>query len=347
MASDLTPELTKTDWETLSDFRLLRLQSMFADLQLCHLQISCLTNDLLLICDRAAWDKIQPILVDLRMASWAVAAADNLSIFVDGHLTYCAMTQLPQTVEVVTRTLDTIDLRIDPMVTATPTRPRSIKPAEKQLTATPAASNDLPDFIDLMPLAQKSGIPIEHIAAEIKQLGGVAGRDRTGTYITTEDAQRTWVTNYLKRLEADFLLPPQAESVPSVEPTAKAAKPRRARTAAQDNGKVMPKERRLKDFSKAQSYSVTIGRFLDAQGWDGSNPLRAQVFEGIAALPDNFMPKAKGSSLAERSLYKILSKYPASSRAAACKGLIKTARETIGQQPSEQPASRPDTATVE
>lgn len=338
MAFDFTPELTEKDWEQLNDFRLKRLQASFSVLESCKLQLSCLTNDLLLICDRDTWNDLQDDLVDVRMASWEIVGASNLSIFADGHLVYCAMTQLSETLSTIEPTLESTALRLDSsMVTATQ--------AHATETATPvkaptidAGANALPAFIDLMPLATKAGIPVERIAAEINQLGGAAGIDRTGAFITTDKDQRAWVKGYLQRLEADFLVP-----APTASPEPEMAKPKAKRTrtdASQRNGQATTVEvsepkaaktpGKFKDFHKAQSYAVTIGRFLDAQGWDETNPLRAQVFEGIAALSDSAMPSAKSTALAERSLHKILSKYPASSRAAACKGLIRVAKETIG-----------------
>lgn len=336
MSSDSA--LTETDWDILRDFRLARLQATFPSLETCRLQLSSLNNDLLLICDLPTWHDLQDNLVDVRMASWDIVGACNLSIFADGHLVYCAMTQLSETLTTIEPTLESTALRLDKSM-ATATKPRSSETVTAPVPpSTVSDVNALPAFVDLMPLAQKSGIPIDRIAAEINQLGGSAGIAPTGAYITTDKDQRIWVKAYLQRLEADFLLTPSQPPAVSPEPATPRAKRDRA-DATQRNGKASAiaepatskKPKTFKDFQKAQGYAVTIGRFLEAQGWAEDNPLRAQVFEGIAALPDGTMPTARSATLPERALYKILSKYPASSRPAVSRGMIKVARETIGK----------------
>jgi hypothetical protein len=333
MSLAFNAELNAEDCELLNKFNLQRLEAAFPVLRSCKVQRSSLNNDLLVICDRPTWDDLQPALVDIRMASWTIAAVNVLSIFADGYLVYCASTQLLETLATIEPTLESIAQEIDSSMVATKTRPTPTQTAPTEPAVSTVATQDLPKFIDLNYLAQKAGIPVDRIAAEINQLGGVAGILPDGAYMTTDKDQRLWVSNYLKRLEADFLMAP---STVQIAPQALSPQPsKRSRDASLKNGKAPTtavktiKEPRLRDFFKAQSYAVTIGRFLDAQGWEEDSPLRAEVFEGIAAFPEDRMPTSKGS-LAERSFHKILSKYPASSRGAVAKGMIKIAKETIG-----------------
>ncbi|MBD1995182.1 hypothetical protein H6G00_00880 [Leptolyngbya sp. FACHB-541] len=341
---NFTPELDQLDLGELDTFRVARYQAEFPKvLGGCSLFLSGLDRGLIVIFSAEFRAVIEANLVDLRLQAWYICAASSIAFYCENDLIYSAATRLPELVLQDPLKLEIKSLELVNMATATLQDQQAIAPAPSNTSKTVQSAIPLtiPTLKTLAPYAERSHQPLEQIAAQIQSLGQLVAFDPdTGSYKATEEAIAAWVDYWVQTQTQQIIAQQKAMLMGLGETAAPIATNGKVETPpelqAEETETASPKRGRrrgvprFKNFQKANSRNRTIGKFLEAQGWDDGK--RIEMVEQISELP--LEPPSEDSELsyAEHCLEKILNTYSTKPTPKMRAEFISTAKEMQGKE---------------
>lgn len=198
---------------------------------------------------------------------------------------------------------------------------------------------------EINPIASKNGLQPDFVANSIANSGGTVAKVGN-VFVTSREAWTGFVDGYLNQIRDGLLgttvsQPAATKTKPTITGKKKGAgktqsrakaptrKPTQGKPKAQAQPSKSVRSIVFKNFKLSNSYSRTLGAFLDAQKWDAAK--RIEVIEALAALPTE---PGNESDFAEQCVKKITSVYPAAKRKGnfVRQGLIDAAKGMTGGQ---------------
>lgn len=313
------PDLTPADRLRLLNSSFDRLRTSIKALRGCTLAMGS-DAAMLVVVDAGQLSRLQQQWIDLRLKAYFICGAKRLSLYCGNNRIMSASTlPLIPTLSSCHRIEEILNkTELEPMV-ATAEKPRISRRNGRSPAAQSTDIESMPVRDMLSSLGKKTGQPIEQIALSIlEQLPRDQAMPVLTQYIDRqleEDLERYRAE---RRSELLGLLPNKAEA----EPKAKSPKPRTARKTSSTTV-------RFKSFVPTTRPGTTIGKFLEAQGYDSTR--RIEVIEQLGALPAT--PPSQPEALetfAEQALNAILKRMPAKKRDR--KSLIQAAQKMQGKE---------------
>lgn len=340
----------------LDGYRLNRLQNRFHSLlKGVTLGVTNPDRTLQVICSPERLNLIQERFVDLRLQAFYIVGVWKIDLYCNADLIQTVSTlPMGETWHKLRKTaIEDFSMSVEAPVKQT-RQPRSTRKSPQSATSV----QTLPQLDDLSALAQKTGKSPEAIAQAILSKGYPAGINvRTQSYEADIEGIQAWTDEFLAQDIEQYrnqrrndllgvrdtttnganrglsdLESATTETTTSAEQT---AKPKTRVKTEKPSSKITS---RFRNFQKANSYKRTIGKFLEAQGWDAEK--RTEVIEAIAVLPSE---PTDLESFTEKCMTKIVSAYPKAKQAIVRPGLIEAAKEILGE-PSQTQVKSPNAA---
>lgn len=320
--------LNQDDLIRLDAYRIERYQDCNPILQKVGVALSA-DRRLLLISPPETCDQVAANLPRLKSDAWLILGAAEISLYRGNDLLL-----VEPTVKSPDKMSDNSPLGKTNMAVATQER-KPVKSRASRSTQPQQLDLMLPVLRGLETLAQNTSTPAEAIATQIRDLGHFAGFDpATGSYLSDEPGVDAWLDKWLEddrvQRKAALLSPVSTTTTPSAEKPVKSPKAAKSPSTLQRKTTTTSTRKTFRDFKKSSKYARTLGNFLDAQNW--ADTIRIEVIEGIAAL--STLPP-EPTTLPERALAKIASKYPKAMATNVTAGMIAAAKEIMGTKQPE------------